>query len=47
MSHGLVDATEVESNAPELLIHRVRRKLGGDVIQGIRGLGWTTPRAKT
>ena len=31
---------EVESNAVEFLIHALRRKLGGDVIKNIRGVGW-------
>jgi two-component system, OmpR family, response regulator len=31
---------EVESNVVEFLIHAVRRKLGGDVIRNVRGLGW-------
>jgi two-component system OmpR family response regulator len=32
---------EVESNAVEFLIHRVRRKLGTSVIRNVRGVGWT------
>jgi DNA-binding response OmpR family regulator len=31
---------EVNSNAVEVLIHGVRRKLGADVIRNVRGLGW-------
>jgi len=31
---------EVESNAVEFLIHRVRRKLGASVIRNVRGVGW-------
>ena len=31
---------EVSSNAVEVLIHGVRRKLGADVIRNVRGLGW-------
>jgi two-component system OmpR family response regulator len=31
---------EVESNAVEFLIHRVRRKLGTSVIKNVRGVGW-------
>ena len=31
---------EVSSNAVEVLIHGVRRKLGPDVILNVRGLGW-------
>jgi two-component system OmpR family response regulator len=32
---------EVESNAVEFLIHRVRKKLGATVIRNVRGVGWT------
>lgn len=31
---------EVASNAVEVLIHGVRRKVGADVIRNVRGLGW-------
>jgi two-component system OmpR family response regulator len=31
---------EVESNAVEFLIHSLRRKLGGDAIKNVRGVGW-------
>lgn len=31
---------EVESNAVEFLIHRVRKKLGASVIKNVRGVGW-------
>lgn len=31
---------EVESNAVEFLIHALRRKLGGDIIKNVRGVGW-------
>ncbi|MES2361206.1 MAG: response regulator transcription factor [Pseudomonadota bacterium] len=31
---------EVESNAVEYLIHALRRKLGGEVIRNVRGVGW-------
>jgi two-component system OmpR family response regulator len=31
---------EVESNAVEYLIHALRRKLGGDIIKNVRGVGW-------
>ncbi|MGE6471938.1 response regulator [Serratia proteamaculans] len=31
---------EVESNAVEYLIHALRKKLGGEVIKNIRGVGW-------
>jgi two-component system, OmpR family, response regulator len=32
--------TTVESNAVEFIIHSVRRRLGSDVIENIRGAGW-------
>lgn len=31
---------EVESNAVEFLIHALRKKLGGDTIKNVRGVGW-------
>ncbi len=31
---------EVESNAVEVIIHGLRRKLGADAIRNVRGLGW-------
>ncbi|CAM5205019.1 Two-component system OmpR family response regulator/two-component system response regulator QseB OS=Castellaniella defragrans OX=75697 GN=HNR28_000056 PE=4 SV=1 [Castellaniella defragrans] len=31
---------EVESNVVDFLIHVLRRKLGNDVIQNVRGVGW-------
>ncbi|TFZ03595.1 response regulator transcription factor [Ramlibacter humi] len=31
---------EVSSNAVDVLIHGMRRKLGPDVIRNVRGLGW-------
>lgn len=31
---------EVESNAVEVIIHSIRKKLGNDAIKNIRGLGW-------
>lgn len=31
---------EVESNAVEVLIHAVRKKLGASAIQNVRGMGW-------
>jgi two-component system OmpR family response regulator len=31
---------EVESNAIEFLIHALRRKLGGEIIKNVRGVGW-------
>jgi len=37
---------EVESNAIEFLIHRVRKKLGASVIRNVRGIGWTLGSAE-
>jgi two-component system OmpR family response regulator/two-component system response regulator QseB len=31
---------EVSSNAVDVLIHGMRRKLGQDTIRNVRGLGW-------
>lgn len=36
---------EVESNAIEYVIHRLRSKLGQDAIRNVRGVGWTVPSA--
>jgi two-component system OmpR family response regulator/two-component system response regulator QseB len=35
---------EVESNAIEVHIHHLRRKLGADLIQTVRGVGYTLLR---
>lgn len=35
---------EVESNAIEVLIHAIRKKLGKDVIRNVRGAGWLVDR---
>ena len=35
---------EVCSNAVDVLIHGMRRKLGLDAIRNVRGLGWRVPR---
>lgn len=35
---------EVDSNAIEYLIHRLRAKLGADVIRNVRGVGWLIPK---
>jgi two-component system response regulator QseB len=32
---------EIESNAVEVHIHHLRKKLGTDVIRNVRGLGYT------
>lgn len=36
---------EVESNAIEFLIHALRKKLGKETIQNLRGLGWRVAKA--
>ncbi|WP_301817812.1 response regulator transcription factor [Neisseria maigaei] len=35
---------EVESNAVDFLIHALRKKLGKESIQNVRGAGWLMPR---
>jgi DNA-binding response OmpR family regulator len=35
---------EVESNAIDVLIHSVRKKLGKDIIRNVRGAGWMVPK---
>ena len=35
---------EVESNAIEVYIHGLRKKLGADFIKTIRGVGYMVPR---
>lgn len=35
---------EVESNAVEVHIHGLRKKLGAQAIQNIRGVGWLVPK---
>jgi hypothetical protein len=37
---------EVESNAVEVHIHHLRRKLGAGLIQTVRGVGYLLPRDK-
>ena len=36
---------EVESNAIDVLIHYVRKKLGKDVVRNVRGAGWMVAAA--
>ncbi len=38
---------EVESNAVEVHVHHLRRKLRADLIHTVRGIGYTMPRANT
>ncbi len=40
--YGWDDA--VSSNAVEVIIHGLRRRLGADVIRNVRGLGWHVPK---
>jgi DNA-binding response OmpR family regulator len=35
---------DISSNAVEVYVHGVRRKLGADLIQTVRGLGYVVPR---
>ncbi len=37
---------EVDSNAIEVHIHHLRRKLGSDLIQTVRGIGYTVARSR-
>ena len=37
---------EVESNAVEVHVHHLRRKLGADVVKTIRGVGYVMPRGE-
>ena len=36
---------DISSNAVEVYIHGVRKKLGADLIQNVRGLGYMVPKA--
>ena len=36
---------QVESNAIEVYIHSLRRKLGSDAIRTVRGVGYSVPKA--
>lgn len=38
---------EVSSNAVEVYIHGLRKKLGSDLIQNVRGVGYKIPRASS
>jgi len=37
----------VDSNAVEVYIHGLRRKLGRDLVQNLRGVGWFVPRVES
>ena len=37
---------EVSSNAVEVYVHGLRKKLGTGVIQTVRGLGYVMPRSQ-
>ena len=37
---------EVESNAVDYLIHALRKKIGKEHIQNIRGVGWLVPKGE-
>jgi DNA-binding response OmpR family regulator len=37
----------VDSNAVEVYIHGLRRKLGRDLVQNLRGVGWFIPRVES
>jgi two-component system OmpR family response regulator/two-component system response regulator QseB len=39
-------AEEIESNAVEVHVHHLRRKLGADVVKTIRGVGYVMPRGE-
>ena len=36
---------EIESNAIEVHIHNLRKKLGGEFIRNVRGVGYTVARS--
>ena len=35
---------EVSSNAVEVIIHGLRKRLGAEIIRNVRGLGWQVPK---
>ena len=37
---------EIESNAVEVHIHALRRKLGADAIRNVRGVGWMIAKSR-
>ncbi|MDQ2962732.1 MAG: winged helix-turn-helix domain-containing protein, partial [Pseudomonadota bacterium] len=42
--YGWTDS--VESNAVEVHIHALRKKLGADFIRNVRGVGWMVAKAR-
>lgn len=40
------EAADVESNAVEVHVHHLRKKLGNELIRTLRGIGYTIPKAK-
>ena len=36
---------DISSNAVEVYIHGLRRKLGAELIQNVRGVGYMVPKA--
>jgi two-component system OmpR family response regulator len=36
---------DISSNAVEVYIHGLRKKLGSDLIQNVRGVGYMVPKA--
>ena len=38
-------SNEISSNAVEVYIHGLRKKLGADIIQNVRGVGYMVPKA--
>jgi DNA-binding response OmpR family regulator len=37
---------EIESNAVEVYVHGLRRKLGAEFIRTVRGVGYMVPKSK-
>lgn len=40
------EGADVDSNAVEVHVHHLRRKIGNEVIRTLRGIGYTIPKAK-
>jgi hypothetical protein len=40
-----LERRRISSNAVEVYIHGLRKKLGADVIRNVRGVGYMVPRA--